>query len=272
VSPGSWTRDRVALGAAGVAVLATLLQWGTPAFVRVPTGLLLALVLPGVALTAALFGGRALSTVERLVLPPALSFAVLILGGLGIYALGVALNRASWTALTAGVTVIAGVATALWQRLRPAPVHPSVTETALIGRVLVPEQEKIRLGTAFWRVVPLIVAVVMLVGAGTIALRGANADHRPYTSLALVPAPDNAAHPGRRIVVLTIRCEEDGTTGYRLRVVGDNGFRQTFDLTLRPGAAWSQEVPVPPNGTVTADLFKGSGSSPYRTVYLAGTG
>jgi hypothetical protein len=29
---------------------------------------------------------------------------------------------------------------------------------------------------------------------------------------------------------------------------------------------------VPPNGTVTADLFKGNGSSPYRTVYLAGTG
>jgi hypothetical protein len=270
--PGIFSRERVALGAAGLAVLAAATQWGTPAFVRVPTGLLLALVLPGVALTAALFGGRALSTVERLVLPPALSFAVLILGGLGVYALGVALNRASWTALTAGVTVIAGINTALWQRLRPSTASPSVTETALIGRVLVPEQEKVRLSTLFWRIVPLIVAVVMVVGAGAIAWRGANADHRAYTSLSVVPAPDNEAHPGRRTVVLAVHCEEDGTTGYRLRVLGDNGFQATFDLTLRPGTDWAQPLQVPPTGTVTADLFKGSGPSPYRTVYLAGTG
>src|SRR6266516_1933537 len=150
------TRDRVALGAAGLAVVAAATQWGTPAFVRVPTGLLLALALPGIALTAALFGGRALSTVERLVLPLALSFGVLILGGLGVYALGIALNRASWTTLTAGVTVIAGVSTALWQRLRVPVSGPAASETTIFGRVLVPEQEKIRLGTAFWRVVPLI--------------------------------------------------------------------------------------------------------------------
>jgi len=253
-------------------VVAAATQWGTPAFVRVPTGLLLALALPGIALTAALFGGRALSTVERLVLPLALSFGVLILGGLGVYALGIALNRASWTTLTAGVTVIAGVSTALWQRLRVPVSGPAASETTIFGRVLVPEQEKIRLGTAFWRVVPLIVAVVMLVGAGAIALRSARDDHAAYTSLSLVPAPDNAAHPGRRAVVLAVHCEEAGTTGYRLRVVGDNGFRQTFDLTLQPGTDWSQTVQVPPTGTVTADLFKGSGSSPYRTVYLAGTG
>ena len=76
---------------------------------RVVGGLLLTLILPGAALTRAMFPQRHLSGVERLVLAPALSLATVALGGLGLYAVGIRLAAPSWTALAVGVTVVAAV-------------------------------------------------------------------------------------------------------------------------------------------------------------------
>jgi uncharacterized membrane protein len=248
---------RVVLVVAGAAGLAVAAQWA-PALVRVPAGLLLALVLPGLALTAVLFGTRRLSTVERLVLPPALSAAVLVLGGLALFAAGVPLGRVSWTALTAGVTVLASAGTLLQRR------RQSVTETAMFGTVLVAERERMTARSAFWRLVPLALAVLLVAGAAALAVRSTAAGHEPFTALSLVPAGDRPA------VVVTVHCEEDGPVGYSLRVQGANGYQQTFVVTLQPGSTWSRTLDVPRTGTVTADLFKGTTAVPYRTVHLAG--
>jgi hypothetical protein len=70
-------------------------------------GLTLALALPGFALTEALLRGRSLARVERVVLAPALSLALLVLGGLVIYVFGFKLDRIAWTSATVGVTLIA---------------------------------------------------------------------------------------------------------------------------------------------------------------------
>jgi hypothetical protein len=69
-------------------------------------GLLLALVLPGLAVTETVLRGRTLARVERIVLAPALSLAVLALSGLIVYVTGFALNKVAWTSATVGVTLL----------------------------------------------------------------------------------------------------------------------------------------------------------------------
>ena len=86
--------------AAGAAVL-----FG-PQPLAVAGGLLLALVLPGLAVTETVLRGRKLARVERVVLAPALSLAVLVLSGLIIYVTGFVLNKVAWTSATVGVTLV----------------------------------------------------------------------------------------------------------------------------------------------------------------------
>ena len=107
-----------------------------PAPVQVAGGILLAFALPGLAVTAILFRGRDLSAVERVLLAPALSLAVLIVSGLLMYAIGVDLDRVAWTAATAGVTLLALFAGALPARRRTAVEatgEPSDVSSALAG-------------------------------------------------------------------------------------------------------------------------------------------
>lgn len=78
-----------------------------PPPLAVAGGIALGFALPGLALTAVLFRGRTLSAVERTVLAPGLSLAVLVVSGLAIYAAGFALDRIAWTSATAGVAVLA---------------------------------------------------------------------------------------------------------------------------------------------------------------------
>jgi hypothetical protein len=85
--------------ASGVAVL-----FG-PQPLAVTGGLLLALVLPGLAAGEALLRGRKLARVERVVLAPALSLAVLVLAGLVVYGAGFPLEKIAWTSATVGVTL-----------------------------------------------------------------------------------------------------------------------------------------------------------------------
>ena len=78
-----------------------------PAPLAVAGGLLLGLVLPGLALTAIVFRNRTLTAVERTVLAPALSLAVLVVSGLVLYVAGFGLDRTSWTLGAAGATLLA---------------------------------------------------------------------------------------------------------------------------------------------------------------------
>ena len=78
-----------------------------PAPLAVVGGLLLGFVLPGLALTAIIFRNRTLSAVERTVLAPALSLAVLVVGGLVLFVAGFDLDRTSWTLAAAGATLLA---------------------------------------------------------------------------------------------------------------------------------------------------------------------
>ena len=94
-----------------------------PAPLAVAGGLLLGFVLPGLALIALIFRNRTLSAVERTVLAPALSLAVLVICGLLLHAAGIALDRTSWTLAAAGATLLAlglrAVPDRVWQGEEP---------------------------------------------------------------------------------------------------------------------------------------------------------
>ncbi|GAA2483171.1 DUF1616 domain-containing protein [Winogradskya humida] len=98
---------RIVWAATTLSALAVLLG---PQPLPIIGGLLLGLVLPGTALTGALLRDRTLTVVERVTLAPALSMAVLVVAGLVIYLCRLPLDRVTWTAATAGVTIAALIA------------------------------------------------------------------------------------------------------------------------------------------------------------------
>lgn len=116
----AWSR---ALAVVCVAAAAAVLAGPDPA--AVVGGLLLTLVLPGMAVTAVLFRGRDLSAVERVLLAPALSMALLIISGLLMYAVGIDLDRVAWTTATAGVTLFALLLSVLPARGAAAAGQPA---------------------------------------------------------------------------------------------------------------------------------------------------
>ncbi|HEU4783249.1 MAG TPA: DUF1616 domain-containing protein [Ktedonobacterales bacterium] len=87
--------------------------------VNIVFGVLLALVLPGYALSAAVFRMRSVRTAERAALTLGISLSVAILGGLVLDALPGGLETQTWLFLLGGVTVTASVI-ALWRRTRHA--------------------------------------------------------------------------------------------------------------------------------------------------------
>ncbi len=87
--------------------------------VNIVFGVLLALVLPGYALSAAVFRMRSVRTAERAALTLGISLSVAVLGGLVLDALPSGLETQTWLFLLGGVTVAASVI-ALWRRTRHA--------------------------------------------------------------------------------------------------------------------------------------------------------
>ena len=87
--------------------------------VNIVFGVLLALVLPGYAPSAAVFRMRSVRTAERAALTLGISLSVAVLGGLVLDALPSGLETQTWLFLLGGVTVIASMI-ALWRRTRHA--------------------------------------------------------------------------------------------------------------------------------------------------------
>ena len=87
--------------------------------VNIVFGVLLALVLRGYALSAAVFRMRSVRTAERAALTLGISLSVAVLGGLVLDALPSGLETQTWLFLLGGVTVAASVI-ALWRRTRHA--------------------------------------------------------------------------------------------------------------------------------------------------------
>jgi len=85
-----------------------------------------------------------------------------------------------------------------------------------------------------------------------------------------VPDDDPDLGDQVRPVTLAVDSHETVDTAYTLRVHSDSGDPVQFSFPLQPGEVWKQDLQAPVTGRLTADLFKGDGPTPYRTVFVSG--
>jgi hypothetical protein len=256
---------------AGTAV-AALSVWYAPAPVAIPAGLLLAFILPGLALVLLMrpgavgagssadavgSGGSARSTVERVVLVPALSLAVLVIGGLALAACGARLNRETWTALTSTVTLLAAAIAMLRASPSPAP-------EPLARRRSVPLTAR--------ALIPLALILALIGGAGWLSLTTSQAPARAgVTAIAVLPDRATVAADGTagRSVVIDVTSGEPGRTEFVIRIHGSQPVIDEFSLTLDRRGQWSHRLTLPP-GVVAVELYRRGDVEPFRSVSLAG--
>jgi uncharacterized membrane protein len=219
--------------------------------VRVLVALPFVLVLPGLALTAALFPTGALDVAERLLFSLGLSLAITALGGLVLQLTPWGLRSASWALLLGLVTLAAGAAAFLRRRGRPRP--------EMIGQS--------RRGLSGAQALCCALAALVLAGAMAVTVRGAQ-DQVPvgFTQLWIVPAGGDQSS-----VELGLSNREPDTTGFRVQFEVDGKVRRTWAPTLASGATWSETVPlptdIPQTATIEAVLYRAdSPDTVYRRV------
>jgi hypothetical protein len=290
------------IGIAGAALVAAGAVLLPVPVLRVPAGLALVFALPGLAAVGPL--RPRLSTMERIALVPLLSIAVPVVGGIGCYAAGARLTTPVWTALTTIVTLaLCGLHAGLGGRRAPHPTRPPghgrtgppTGNEQNGGRPTRREPAEQRLarrdepGAArrdlaergsggeprrpVWRalrvVLPAVLTVALLGGAGVVALRAARAGSvQHYTALSITPVGSAAALD--RSVRVTVSCNESAPTGYTVRVTGADGYAARRSVRLAPGHSRTWQLSVPAVGRVTAQLYTGDRGTPYRSVFLAG--
>ncbi|MEV0841728.1 hypothetical protein AB0I55_19500 [Actinocatenispora sera] len=292
-------RSRWPIGVAGAALLAAGAVLLPVPVLRVPAGLALVLVLPGLAAVGPL--RPRLSTMERIALVPLLSIAVPVLGGIGCYAAGARLTAPVWAVLATVVTlalcglhvVLGDPAAARAARRDPAGTRsprpdPDGAEADRTGRRAVRrgqargpvprsdpawqrrnDEPRAAVRRALRVVLPAVLTVALLGGAGAVALRAAGAGSvQHYTALSITPVGSAVALD--RSVSITVSCNESAATAYTVRVTGADGYDTHRSVRLAPGQSRTWRLTVPAVGRVTAQLYTGDRGTPDRSVFLAG--
>lgn len=215
---------------------------------RVVAGCALAFVLPGYALVGAGFARAWLSSVERAVLTPAASLAVVVLGGLGLFVAHARLTTPAWALLAGGVTIVA----ALWWKRPPVGLGRSTGS-----------------GTRRW-IAPATIALVLLGTSAWVSVHSAVAarDTVAVTQLSILPTHTVRDQRATTAVTIDVTTTRTTPTAYRVVVTGPRDYRTEIRPTIDRDGAWSDDIAVPTGGRVTADLFRGADPQPYRSVFL----
>ncbi len=216
------------------AVLGSAALAPAPVPVRVALALPLLLFLPGYALLLALFSRGTVDQASMLLLSITLSLAVLIIGSFALQ-WAVPLERSTWVALAAGVTLVA--ASMAFVRAGPSSEGP---------RLRLP---RIRAVPAVLLALAVIVSAAAITFARTpLPARGVHG----YSVLWMVSAKD-----GSRGVDVGVISSELHTTSYRLDL-DENGRKvATRKLALAKGDRWEARIPVPASVTrVRALLYQ----------------
>ena len=243
-----------------------------PMAVRVPTGLLLSLVVPGFAVLAAVAPRQRLALAERALATIAISICTDIMCGLVVGGTRIGLSATSISlALTAATLVGAGVA-AIREILRqpwPAPVCNGESGS-------VPDGSEADVPTvapghrAGWVVAVAVAAGVMAValvaGATLYSQRSAVASHGPsYLSLSALPTQSYG-------VRVTVTSYESSPVLVRVTVTeGRSTIASWARVLLRPGQSWSRHVSLPRSTTaasVRTSLFIGASTIPDDETVL----
>ena len=206
-------------------VTATLAFTVTPE--NVPVRILtlpLVLILPGYALTSALFLRQAFGTPERLVFSLGLSLVSVILGGLVLNWTPFGLRTASWSVLLTGITLAACAVTLVRRRGQ---------------RILTPEWLGMGgPGFTFHQKLLLGLAALVVTAAIAVSVIGAEQQFRPgFTQLWILPA-GGATH-AKNIVHIGMSNMESKTMRYRLAVdVDGKVVKEWPSINLSPNQKW----------------------------------
>lgn len=239
----------------GLAVLAVALALAAPEGFpgRALGGLLLVLVLPGYALTAALLPSASLGRPERWGFSLGLSVVVSVLGGFGLAWAPGGLNATSWSLLLGGLTLLAAALAAL---RRPAGQPLGLIWSAP-------------------RVALFAVTLLVLGGAFKVAVVGAETQPWPpftqFWLLADQPHPDT--------VRVGLHSAEQQPRSYLLRLhQADQVLESWGPIELGPGQSWetlANTSGVSSSEPVEAILFLAEAPTvPYRrtTLWIAEPG
>jgi hypothetical protein len=266
--------------AAGAGVLAG------PAATAVIGGMLLAFVLPGLALTALIFRYRRLTAVERTVLAPALSLAVLVIAGLVLYVAGFPLDRTSWTLAAAGTTLavlaLKAVPERVWQGEEedddaeaPTRIIPVVRDG---DRPPAPPgpfapwspKQRVRAVQLVRQLAPMLLVAALLAGAGYLSLISSqhSYDVTVTTLAAAPPAPADAS--GQRDVAVSASGLVAADGPYTVVVSRPDGTRLAERTVAVTGSgSWQATLRLPATDRLTVGLFRAGDTVAFRTLYLA---
>jgi hypothetical protein len=118
-------------------------------------------------------------------------------------------------------------------------------------------------------VLPAVLTLALLGGAGVVALRAARAGSvQHYTALSITPVGSAVALD--RSVRITVSCNESAPTAYTVRVTAADGYAAHRSVRLAPGDSRTWQLTVPAVGRITAQLYTGDRGAPDRSVFLAG--
>jgi hypothetical protein len=227
-----------------------LLGWEA-GVLRVMLSLLLTLVLPGYALTAALFPDAALPRTDRLLYSVGLSLVVTILGGFVLNWTPWGLRPQSWALLLSYIT-LGGCVTAVIRRplVEVAPQRPALRLSVGQGTLL---------------------GLAILTLAGSLLIARSEAVQQPAPNVVQLWMLPGAQARTVRLGVIT-----KGPTGGRYRLVVQRGgytIREWPSLTLKNDDRWEATVELlarqPGSGSIAARLYRvAEPGVVYRNVTL----
>jgi hypothetical protein len=167
------------------------------------------------------------------------------------------LHRVTWLAVSAGVTLAALAAVLAITPPEPAerPILPVSELTNRRRRLL-------------QQVVPAVLAVAMLAGAGWLSLSTSIRTHQvTVTTLSVVP-PGAADASGDRSIQVNATGLAGGPDAYALQVTSATRNTRTAVIADERGL-WTSTLRLPGDERLTLALYRAGGTSPLRTVIVA---
>jgi hypothetical protein len=245
-----------------------LTQASAPQPVVALAGALLALALPGIVLTRAMFPGPGMGRAERTALVLGIQFALVVMCGFLLHFLRPGLSRAAWGAILADITLIA--CALAWVRERSLPWKGPASRKAAAQA----ERGWVATfgGAPTSQLVMLLGAVLLVVAALAVARAGVAWQPQPaWTGLAIAPTDG-----GRAVAVRVVDAEGSAQT-YRLVATIDGQPLATIEaLSVPDGGSVTQVMPLPAAGTflraVDVGLWRSTDppdGPPYRSVQIS---
>lgn len=254
-------------------------------------GVLLAFLLPGLALTNALFRDRvSLTMIEKCVLVPAMSLATLVLGGLAAWGMGFELHRWTWLAISELAT-LAALGTTI---VRPIPQgEPKRRRGVKHAKLPTPRDQTLILPffsdraygfdaePRWWRkliparphrnLIPLLLAIGLLTGSGWYSVHQSRLVHEVRVTSLSATVPSAADELGERTIRVTATGLPAFSRGaYELLVSTPDG----LSSDRRPVHAdadgrWTAKLTVQGGERTTLALYAAGVTVPARTVIIA---